>query len=710
MFVHAINYRFKKSIWIFWMAVLSLLPGLYPAEGADSPKALKKKEKPIVVTSDRLEYQQEDAAYFAEGAILTQGATQLKVNLLWIDHKTRRLRGEGGVRFSDGENTIEARQIELDLRTQQGVLLDGTIFVAEDHYYLSGKRIERFATSHFDLKRATLTACDCPEGETPDWQVRASRLRLTPKSYLVVNHMFFYLRGIPVFYLPYFIYPVQATRQSGFLVPHVGYSSTQGTRYNQDIFLTLSESQDITLSVDSRDRVGSGGGLEYRYAPSQGTFGRLQTELFENRATETDRFFVGYLHRQQFSERLNLTIDARYVNQERYFSDFSDIPSERGLQNIVSNGSMTYRGDETFAYLLARYTQDLTQPGNHRPLQRLPEVGWRLMTHPVGPFYFSTEATHTRFVQDEQSWQRTDLFPTLSWPIRVASSVTLTPWSGYRPVKYHPSSGSSFDRNAVVHGVSVNTEWGNAGQVTSLLDYEFVDAESRSDVFGIAGAWPAADDLDWIHSRESVTLSIMPRLLTADRARTFGSARLTESYHIEPLSGAASATGAVDRYSDLRGEIAFHPTPALAVKMDSLYNWAIQDFSTANADLHLTWKNRLKTAIGGRFTRGDSLPQRGDPFNPRYLGDRLPASPIEFITARFLTNPNGTVRLAAQIYYDQEEHQSVEEHYGLLYVRQCWFLSLTYQDLPTRHELFFALHLSPLKPPLPKRFSYLFDF
>jgi hypothetical protein len=404
---------------------------------------------------------------------------------------------------------------------------------------------------------------------------------------------------------------------------------------------------------------------------------------------------------------MNLMIDTRYVNQERYFSELSDIPAERGLQNMVSTGSITYRGDESFAYLLARYTQDLTRPENNRPLQRLPEIGWRLMAHRIGPFYFSEEVVHTRFVRDKRSWQRTDLYPTLSWPIRIASAMTLTPWGGYRPVRYQdvPSPGLSFDRNAVVQGVSLNTEWrGGRGEVTGLLDYEQVDAESRSDVFDIAGGLPAADDLDRIHRRESATLSITPRLLTADRMRELGSVRLTESYHIEPLAEMS------DRYSDLRGEIAFHPTEGLSMKIDTLYNWAGQDFSAANADLHLTWENRLKTAIGGRFTRGEPLPQKGDPFNPHYLGDRLPASRIEFVTARLLANPNGTVRLAAQVYYNQEEHQSVERHYGLLYVRQCWFLSLAYQELPTRHELFFALHLSALKPPLPKRFAYLFDF
>ncbi len=660
-----------------------------PAWGHDA------KTKKIEIISDRLEYRHEEERYFAEKATLIQGETTLKVNTLWLDNKTKQLKGDGDVIFSDDDNTIQAQKIELNLLSKQGVLLDGTIFIKEENYTLTGKRIERFDLNHFALHTATFTACDCQKGETPSWQIRASRLRLTPKSYLVVNHLVFYIYKVPIFYFPYFVYPVKTTRQGGLLIPDIGYNRKNGIRYRQDIFLTLGQSQDLTLSFDFRNDVGKGGGLEYRYAFST-MRGALQTDFFQDQIKKTDRFSIHYNHQQRFSKRIDLKIDSRYVSEGNYLSELSDQTSDRASQSIVSNGLITYQGDQSIAYLLGRYTQDLTATINTKPLQRLPEAGWRLMAYPIGPFYFSAETTYTRFVKDKIDWQRIDLFPTLSWPIHLASAMTLTPWAGYRPVWYNhrPSTNDPFDCNAVVKGVAFNSELsGGRKRLATILNYEQVEAEDRSDVF-------VADDLDRIHSRESVTLSLNPRLLTQDQKQEWGSIRFTETYHIEPLAGN------VDRYSDLRGEIAIRSV----FKIDSFYHWADHDFSAVNADLHLKGGEWIKMTVGERFSRGGVLPQKGDPFNPLYLGDSLPASRIEFITARLLVNPKGRIRLAVQTYYDQKQRQPIEMHYGLLYLTQCWSFTVAYQVLPNRDDIFFTVNLKGLGESSPKRFAYLFDF
>ncbi len=697
------RFLFLVAFLFAFLAYLLLPPTAWGEGRLPLPKKEGEASQKINLTSDRMEYRQEEEIYFAEGnATLTQGSMRLKVNTLWFNNKTKQLKGEGSVAFSENGNTIEASQIDLNLETQQGVLLDGSAFLAEENYYLTGKRIERLKVGYFDLHGATFTACNCRDD--PDWQVKAKRLRVTLENYLEAKHLVFYAGGVPVVYLPYWIYPIKTTRQSGLLIPNMGYNSKHGFRYSQDLFLTLGQSQDLTLSYDYRDQKGRGGGLEYRYAFSNETRGALQTDFFEDIEKETDRVFIRYRHTQRFSNRVHMNLHGQYLNQESFFSELSDSSLDRALQSMESNASVIYTGDASFAYLQARYTQDLTQPNNDKALQRLPEMGWSLMAYPIGPFYFSAETTYSRFLREDGSvpWERLDFFPRVSWPIRVGSGTTLTPWYGYRPVAYSQSAQTSdfFDRNAIVKAVDLNSEWGGVrGRLSNRLIYEQIRAEDRFDVF-------QADDLDRIHSRESVTLSLNPRLLKKGRGGEWASIRLTETVHMEPVSPS------IGEYSDLRGELSVHPTSAFAFNVDTFYNWEDQKIPALRADLHLNLWDHLKVSIGERFTRGGVLPQKGDPFNPLYLGDLLPepASRVEFMTGRLLAKLGGSLRFATQVYYDKTGETPIETHYGFLYLKQCWSVILAYQELPNRNEVSFAVHLTGFGSTFPKRFSYLFDY
>ena len=68
------------------------------------------------------------------------------------------------------------------------------------------------------------------------------------------------------------------------------------------------------------------------------------------------------------------------------------------------------------------------------------------------------------------------------------------------------------------------------------------------------------------------------------------------------------------------------------------------------------------------------------------------------------------MHLAAKAYYDRNEARPVAAHYGLMYLTECWSVTLAYQDLPERNELFFSVHLKGLGGTRPNRWAYLFDF
>ena len=93
---------------------------------------------------------------------------------------------------------------------------NGKIFIAQNHLYVKGEKIEKKGEATYRLENATVTTCD---GENPDWSLAASELDLTIDGYGVLKHGRFLTGDVPILYAPYFVFPAKTTRQSGFLFP-----------------------------------------------------------------------------------------------------------------------------------------------------------------------------------------------------------------------------------------------------------------------------------------------------------------------------------------------------------------------------------------------------------------------------------------------------------------------------------------------------------
>lgn len=712
---HPVRPPSRPAIFLFSLLIFFILPNgpLRAQPVKPTFPAIKNPggtDEPIHLQSDRLEYLKEEDVYLAEGAVVVQqGPLHLEADSLRLDKGAGKLVAIGNVHFNDGENRIDADEIELDINTHLGILYDANLFVKSDNYYLTGETIERRALDRYDLEEGSFTACNCPED--PDWQFKARRLRIRLEQYLIARDIVFYANGIPIFYLPYLIYPVKTERQSGLLVPRVGYSSRYGLRYSQDLYWAISQSQDATFTFEHRGSKGDGLGLEYRYVFAKESKGELQTDYFYDRENHVGRWDLRYQHQQRFTERVTAKLDLRYLNQENNLQELSDQTIDRAQQNIESNFFLTYRGNESFAYLLARYTQDLTIAGNNTTVHRLPEVGYSLLSHRLGssPLFFNFDGAAVNFWRAEAlKANRVDLYPKLSLPISLAGAATLTPWAGFRETWYSRGTleEEPISRETVPTGIDLESRlsrgWGGAIHlITPSIQYEYIAVEDQPDT-------PQFDEIDRIHDRSAVTVSVAQRFLTTDEKGAQIEKvylRLTESYSFQE---AGPATADSRRFSDLRTEWAVRPLSNVTVMVDSFYDFEGHRFSSWNTDLLFDLPPYLNLSAGQRHTRPGFIAQKGDLFNPLYLGDREVAQPVEFWTGRILLKTSWGISLVNRVYFDAEVSKFVEIDYGLQYEQQCWGITLAYIDLERRNEFSFMISLKGLGNAGSRKFANLF--
>jgi len=110
----------------------------------------------------------------------------------------------------------------------------------------TGKLVVKTGESDYTLYEGSFTSCQLPH---PDWQFYSNRVSLSADK-AHASTATFRLLGIPVLFLPYVTYPVDAQqRQSGFLIPDISYTSRKGIIIGESVFLALGRSADLTFGA-----------------------------------------------------------------------------------------------------------------------------------------------------------------------------------------------------------------------------------------------------------------------------------------------------------------------------------------------------------------------------------------------------------------------------------------------------------------------------
>jgi len=156
--------------------------------------------------------------------------------------------GEGHVVINGGPNDehIEATRAKLNLDKETGRFehVRGSIgyqmrksrptLTTSNPFFFTGKLVEKTAPDHYIVSNGSVTTCEMPR---PKWQFYARKVVVEVGGNATIYHTNFRLDGIPVLYLPYATHPLEKEpRQSGFLIPNLGRSSTRGNTIGQSLF------------------------------------------------------------------------------------------------------------------------------------------------------------------------------------------------------------------------------------------------------------------------------------------------------------------------------------------------------------------------------------------------------------------------------------------------------------------------------------------
>jgi len=260
-------------------ALASLAIVLFGARGAaaaTAEKTLVSGNQPVLFVADEVQYDNDLGLVVATGHVqLSQKDQILLADTVTYNQKTDTVTATGHVSLLEPSGDVTfADFVELHDDMREGFIKNVRALLS-DRSRMAGNTARRVEGNRTEIRRAVYSPCDLCESDPtrpPIWQIKAEKV-IHDKEAQVIEYRDanIDIGGIPVLWTPYFSHPDPSVkRQSGFLSPTGGYSTTLGAHATTPYFWAISPDKDATFAPMFTTDAGFIMSGEYREAFSNG--------------------------------------------------------------------------------------------------------------------------------------------------------------------------------------------------------------------------------------------------------------------------------------------------------------------------------------------------------------------------------------------------------------------------------------------------------
>ncbi len=374
--------KFWQILWL--MAALGLRPAWIFSQNPTSSSEVRIVAEHKERTKDTFRAWGQVRVHYKE---LTLFADWVELNL---ETKDVLARGNPVTLHLPGE-TVSMQELQGNLDSTEGFLekvygeIKPTLTYAADS-------VERKNQDLYHMEKVWFTSCSQP---TPRWRFAASKAKFKKNDYVEMWNSVLYLKKVPVFYLPYFRYPLDEERATGFLMPNAGFNGQKGFTYTQSFYWAMRRNMDATFNLDYFSRRGLGAAAEYRYLFPKGIGGQLQLYYFRfnDQAQQEDEnaYIVRMNHTQPLPFAFRLVADVDYQSSFDFLREFDNnfqraVVSNRSSQVYLSRSWSYFNWNTRVSRFETYYKQ------NNRSIIRInqPEMGFSASKlRLLSPLYFS---------------------------------------------------------------------------------------------------------------------------------------------------------------------------------------------------------------------------------------------------------------------------------------------------------------------------------
>lgn len=508
----------------------------------------------------------ENYSHINEDIVAYFNNARIDADHLTLDRKANVLSGKNqSIRYASDSAVIESDSFTSYLNKKEYEGENVTYYM----HQIEAQGKARYAINRQNEKTSDfeeVTYSTCPVG-TEVWQLSASELHLDEESGRgIARHAKLSLFGMPVLYSPYFSFPIDDRRQTGFLFPTISMDESGGLSVRAPYYLNIAPNFDMTLIPGFYTKRGLILGAEARYLNTwQNSVLRFEflpdDRVYRKQKDHKDstRWSVYFEQQLNLMPRLNGRILYQRVSDDQYAEDIQDAVGLLTKTNLERVAELTYSDTNWQSTLRFQHFQILDRdiiPDD--PYARMPQLLFNGNWMTESGVYYGIQAEAVNFTTNvsyrnpnrPKSGIRTDIIPFVGF--RAENS-----WGFFEPrlayrftnydLKYQTFNGidrgnqpSSLHRNLPIFSVDTgvvlerNTDFSHlfgGGDFIQTLEprlfYLYVPYRSQSNIpiFDTGSVTPSFDSLfatnqftgaDRQSNANQVTMALTTRFINED--------------------------------------------------------------------------------------------------------------------------------------------------------------------------------------------------
>jgi lipopolysaccharide assembly outer membrane protein LptD (OstA) len=396
----------------------------------------------IFILRDSVKIKKENVELFADSLIFFKNENKLKAF------------GKEAI-LVFGKDTLIGDSIYYDTKTKNGFAFSGKMRQEKGIY--QGIKIAKDSTDTVYVKNGTFTTC---EADTPHYYFKSSESKVILRDMAIVKPVILEVHDVPIFMLPFWIFPLSKERKSGFLVPRFGTNSTDGKYLkNLSYYLVINNYSDLTFSLDLYEKRGVRGNIDFAFNRYKFGIVNLNYSLAQEWNPWRRRWTLNGNTSLGPFRGFKITGRGEYLSDNEVLNDYADVKENWLKRELTSYLSLS----KNFGRIaFSGNIDDRLNLSTNLRTTRIPSIQIGVPPLKLGNFSFTGGLSFLR------EYSKVDTLDTLRWGAKFNGSASYNfrlfkylrfslSTNGFAGVADYDTSGA---RNPLIKGISGSANFG----------------------------------------------------------------------------------------------------------------------------------------------------------------------------------------------------------------------------------------------------------
>ncbi len=347
----------------------------------------------ITISAKSSSIEKNELARFSGNVIMINQGQRISAEKLEFDRLKASFNAHGSIHYQAKTIDVFAQSLTANNDDQATTLKQSSYQLANNPAHGSAGELSISNRGDLTLRDSTFTTC---QGKQPDWLLEASKIYIsTGKNIGEAYNAKLKLWGVPVFYIPYFSFPVTNERKSGFLYPKIGSSNRSGIKIETPYYFNIAENVDATITPRYMSKRGLQLLTELRYLTDLQA-GTINFEYLNKdqdlKNNNNARYLARIQHTGTFSDNFRVYADYTTISDDNYLVDIGSDYYTSNDAYLYQTGELSYFADNWQATVKL---QDFEVLGDHvQSYRTVPQVefsSFQALPFGLGSFDFYSE-------------------------------------------------------------------------------------------------------------------------------------------------------------------------------------------------------------------------------------------------------------------------------------------------------------------------------